>query len=275
MKVKVLSIREEEVATKWRDTTTSFRVCIPYENKEALLNQDRLPMYVGVREWTFKKKKQGTGVGESNRQPTEGGAMGTSRAGLNGAREEGQSGALVMLQGISSGGVRLGDSLRSPTTERTNDCAAESLSGPSNTVSAGSSSAPSASAPASTDLRAQVIQAEHHDQGHLDEVEYPPMPRPTDNSALPNDEVARPQCSQTTAAAPTLPPTAPFSAKRKASPTEGTERNRARLTEPGGPGASSEGDSEGEMVSKEGCDSESGTNGKQQLSWAEQGNDVT
>ena len=148
----------------------------------------------------------------------------------------------------------------------TSDRAAESLSGPSNIASAGSSSAPSASAPASTDSRAQAIQAEHHDQGYLDESEYPPLPRPTDNSALSNNEVARPQCSQATAAARTLLPTAPISAKRKASPTEGTDRNRARLTEPGGPGASSEGDSEGEMVLKEGCDRDNGTNGKQQIS---------
>ena len=105
-----------------------------------------------------------------------------------------------------------------------------------------------------------------HDRGYLDEGEYPPLPRPTDNSALSNDEVAPLRCSQTKAAASTLPPAAPISAKRKASPTEGTDRNRARLTEPGGPGASSEGDSEGEMVLKEGCDRDNGTNGKQQIS---------
>ena len=100
------------------------------------------------------------------------------------------------------------------------------------------------------------------------------MLRPSDNSALSNDEVAPLRCSQTTAAASALPPAAPISAKRKASPTAGTDRNRARLTEPGGSGASSEGDSEGVMVSKEGCDSDRGTNGSQQLLWSDQGYDV-
>ena len=56
MKIRVLSLSEAQVADKWRNSTVSFRVCIPTADKETLLNPDLLPMYVGVRAWTFKKK---------------------------------------------------------------------------------------------------------------------------------------------------------------------------------------------------------------------------
>ena len=62
MQIRVLSISQARVADKWRDSTVSFRVCIPTTDKDTLLNPELLPMYVGIRAWTFKKKPpNGTG----------------------------------------------------------------------------------------------------------------------------------------------------------------------------------------------------------------------
>ena len=98
-------------------------------------------------------------------------------------------------------------------------------------------------------------------------------------AALSNDGVEPLRDSQTTTA--TIVPAAPISAKRKGSPAEGSDRNRARLTaEPGGSGASSDGDSDDDTASFQPCVSDghkpdaAGTSNKQQLSWADQGKDA-